>query len=150
MLLNLKTLYNGLIVLPSLQKNFTAFVFSDKVLHKIRPFGIYCNTSSGGHHDVTPQAHSTNIFPFRAATVLENQPACDGTAIRSTVGQAFPGTGRLLQQLHAQRCMVYACIHSTVQPHRSVVLRENRVFQSRQPDRHHYRDDPPQSCGDDR
>ena len=87
--------------------------------------------------------------------IFKNQIATDDrtpftrTELFHRIGQTVSKSGGVLQQLHPQRKMVHPSINSSIQPGRSVVLRQHRFFECRQSDQNTHRNNFRQSSRHD-
>ncbi len=88
--------------LTLLKEGLPSYIFSDKVLHEKKPVDRFCNTLSGGHYGIIPEAHPGHARFVRATTLLEDHSAGRNTAICRTIGPAVSRSSRLSQQLYTQ------------------------------------------------
>ncbi len=123
--------------------------FSDKVLYKYMKIGFAYNTLSGGCCAYQIQNKSSSCFSFQNTVMLDDRTPFTRTELFHRIGQTFSKSGGVLQQFHPQREMVHPSINPSIQPGRSVVLRQHRFFECRQSNQNTHQNNFPQSSRHD-
>ena len=133
----------------TINKQLHSEYFSDKVMHKHLGAWLMCNTLSGGNCAYRIQDKSSSRFSFRNTGMLDDRTPFTRTELFHPVGQTFSKSGGVLQQLHPQREMVHPSINPSIQPGRSVVLRQHRFLECWQSNQNTHQNNFPQSSRHD-
>jgi len=132
-----------------INKQLHSEYYPDNVLQNIPECGLECNTLSGGNRAYRIQDKSSYRFAFQNTAMLDDRTPFTRTELFHPVGQTLSKSGGVLQQLHPQRKMVHPSIGASIQPGRSVVLRQYRFFQCWQSNPNTHQNNFPQSSGHD-
>ena len=86
-------------------------LYSDKVLHLEPNSWTKCNTLSGGNYVRQGKAEPAPSLSFSRTILLDDRTPCRRDEVFDSFGSSLSRRGRILQQLHPQRQLVYASFY---------------------------------------
>jgi hypothetical protein len=107
-------------------------LYSDKVLHLEPNSWTKCNTLSGGNYVRQGKAEPAHSLSFSRTILLDDRTPCRRDEVFDSFGSSLSRRGRILQQLHPQRQLIYASFYPTLRRGRTVVLPRYRLLAVRE------------------